>query len=612
MAVATIEPSTDRLEKLQPLWHRSTPRRLVEKHANGNVADGWTAWQKHLARRKRPLPPPFLAGREPALLWGWPDGWGRAELAAANGSWNAEQLAEQIPPFPVSSSACLRASGTDVTLALQCVASAYALPDLAEHFAAESWWVLVAGLHDLAIDAQQMTVDWQNDPQGAVRQQLLVGELPLVLGYLLPEVRALRALRRTARTSLSEAIVEWTDGQGLLHARLLPAFVPLWACWTRARWMGERLKRGCWSREAEVQYQWLVRHAIRLTDRDGRLVLSESSEAIVPPPEKRGWPKGLYTTALDLAGDRGDCAAAAATLPGRVVLREINFDEDDLPDASLNSEWAGLAVLAMDWSRSAVQLALSYADDPLVVDLAVGREQFLNGRWTSRTTCDGEPVGVDGEWEEYCWQSDSTCDYLELGVDLTHGLRLERQLLLAREDRVLYLADVVLSTHDRPRQIAHTLELPLAQQVAWQPAAETRDGMLVAAKHRAAVLPLALTEWRCDPRGGRLEENDGKLALTQQTTGRALYCPLLFDLNRRRTKHERTWRQLTVAEALEVVPRDVAVGFRAQAGRDQWLFYRSLAPAGNRTLLGQNIAGEFCAGRFRSSSKLDEWIEIEA
>jgi hypothetical protein len=33
---------------------------------------------------------------------------------------------------------------------------------------------------------------------------------------------------------------------------------------------------------------------------------------------------------------------------------------------------------------------------------------------------------------------------------------------------------------------------------------------------------------------------------------------------------------------------------------------------GNRTVLGQNIAGEFCAGSFHSSGRFDEWIEIEA
>ena len=87
---------------------------------------------------------------------------------------------------------------------------------------------------------------------------------------------------------------------------------------------------------------------------------------------------------------------------------------------------------------------------------------------------------------------------------------------------------------------------------------------------------------------------------------------MLIDLKRRRSKKPRTWRQLTVGEKMEVMPPDVAVGYRAQSGDDQWLFYRSLGPAGNRTLLGHNIAGEFSAGRFLSTGKFKEWIEIEA
>ena len=75
------------------------------------------------------------------------------------------------------------------------------------------------------------------------------------------------------------------------------------------------------------------------------------------------------------------------------------------------------------------------------IELSVGHDELFAGDWTFRTTCDREPVSVVGEWEQFCWQSDKKCDYLELGIELSHGLRLERQLLLARDDRVLFLAD---------------------------------------------------------------------------------------------------------------------------------------------------------------------------
>jgi hypothetical protein len=176
---------------------------------------------------------------------------------------------------------------------------------------------------------------------------------------------------------------------------------------------------------------------------------------------------------------------------------------------------------------------------------------------------------------------------------------------------VLYLADIVVAADRLPRKLRHSIRLPLGGAAEWVPEEETRDGVIFGRKLRAAVLPLALSEWRADPRGGSLEKENGQLTLTQEARGRALCCPLFFDLDRKRSKLECTWRQLTVGESMEIVPRDAAVGFRAQSGCEQWLIYRSLGPAANRTVLGQNIAGEFSAGRFRYTGKYKEWIEIE-
>jgi hypothetical protein len=552
-----------------------------------------------LARRRRPAATPFLAGKRFPLLWGWRQiseiGFGISALA---------DVRFGDAPGDLSDS-------EGVSFALLQLAYAYALPELAGRLPSETWWALASRLRELAIDAQQLRAELAGDPEQAVRQQLLAGELPLALGFLFPELRSLRALREAARGAFSEALVEWTDGQGLPHGRLLDVIEPLWACWTRARWMGERMKRGCWSREAEVQYQWLVRHALRLTHTDGRFMLKKSVNS-ASDDEARPWPSELYAMALDLVGDAGDHAAAAAMLPRGVRrLAKRKPRERDLPEVSLNSEWSGVAVLATNWSRSAARFAAAWADEPMRMEVSAGRERLLMGKWRFRTTNDGEPVRVAGEWEQTCWQSDEKCDYLELSVELSHDLRLERQILLAREDRLVYLADIVLSADGSSRRLSHTMELPISAEASWQPADETRDGVLSRGKERAAVLPLALSEWRSDPRGGRLEFADGCLMLTQEATGRGLCCPLLIDLDRRRAKRERTWRQLTVAEMLQAVPPDVAVGYRAQSGRRHWLFYRSLGPAGNRTVLGQNIAGEFCSGRMHESGKFDEWIEIE-
>jgi hypothetical protein len=604
MAVAVDEKFRPLLHDLEPLWDDTAPRRVIRASTAHDPIGAWNAWQKHLARRRNPEPPAFLDGKNPPLLWGWPIAWRRDEIQALLAT------KKRMRPIAIEIAAAKFLIDAHempaLSASLHLVALVYALPKLAEHASPERWWQLVAGLHDLAIETQQHRVDWPAEPADVVRQQLLAGELPLALTYLFPEIRPLRELREAAREALTEGLIELTDGQGLPHGRLLPVMGSLFACWTRARWLGARLKSGAWSRKAEVQYEWLVRHAMRLADRHGRFMLSASD------PAWPAWTNDMFAAAIALAGDKRDCAAAAASISPRVVPRKLKFKADDLPKASTNSDWSGVAVMAGGWSQSDVRLAVGYCDDPVRIELSALGERLLSGNWNIDTACDGAAVQIEGEWERLCWETGKRYSYLELGIGLSHGLRLERQLLLGQQDSVLYLADILVSVDGTSRNLHHRLSLPLDTHVTWQPEVETRDGILAGRKTRAAVMPLSSHEWRADPRGGSLAVDNGRLALTQEANGRAVCCALFIDLDKKRSKQERTWRQLTVAEWMDVLPHDMAVSFRAQSSKDQWLFYRSLGPAGNRTFLGQNIAGEFSAGRFLKSGKYKEWIEIEA
>ena len=101
--------------------------------------------------------------------------------------------------------------------------------------------------------------------------------------------------------------------------------------------------------------------------------------------------------------------------------------------------------------------------------------------------------------------------------------------------------------------------------------------------------------------------------LELQQTGRALYAPLFIDLNSTRRTKALTWRQLTVGEELRIVGSDEAVAFRVQIGQDQWLIYRSLAPATRRTALGMHTAADFYIGRFDADEgEVDTIVEVEA
>ena len=79
----------------------------------------------------------------------------------------------------------------------------------------------------------------------------------------------------------------------------------------------------------------------------------------------------------------------------------------------------------------------------------------------------------------------------------------------------------------------------------------------------------------------------------------------------RRLKQEKTWRQLTVAALLEKKSAEVAVGYRIQLGRKQWLIYRSLAACGNRTVLSHNLTSEFLVARFHRDGQVETLLELE-
>jgi hypothetical protein len=201
-------------------------------------------------------------------------------------------------------------------------------------------------------------------------------------------------------------------------------------------------------------------------------------------------------------------------------------------------------------------------------------------------------------------------DYLELELPLTAGWRIQRQMVLARKDEFLFVADAVLGPS--VGTIDYRCTAPLASGVTFAGEAETREGTLGRARQLAVVLPLALPEWRSDRHPGSLEATPGGITLTMKSEGRAMLAPLFFDLSQRRFRKPRTWRRLTVAERLVIQPSDVAVGYRVQVGAEQWLFYRSLAPSANRTVLGQNYANEFIAGRFTAKGIAEELVSITA
>ena len=193
--------------------------------------------------------------------------------------------------------------------------------------------------------------------------------------------------------------------------------------------------------------------------------------------------KPILAAALELVGDKGDAAAAAAAISKSIVPRQLEVR----PQARARCV-ARIGLVLPGRARRRLVARDAAADRRLrrraaaSGALASAAARCSPAHGPCETICDGQSVSPIGGWQELCWQSDKKCDFLELGIELAEGLQLERQIVLSKRDNVLLVADIVSAKDRAPHKLRHSFSLPLARRVAWLPETETRDGVLLAAE----------------------------------------------------------------------------------------------------------------------------------
>ena len=360
----------------------------------------------------------------------------------------------------------------------------------------------------------------------------------MTLATLLPELPACKGGRRAAWKTLQRGIKELLDGNGLPraeHAELLRA---LTACWIRAAWLdqhrldcrvdqlpgkqarlvGERALSNL-DRDSRLQLEWAVREVIRSSRWDGSAIFGQELKG------QKAELNELITAALAVTRDKEDIHAAAMLLNTPTKSLGASKPKGGLIGTSEYSEWAELAVMRCGWRPSDPLLAVKSGGQETILDLSFGKQRLLQGPWEVQMRCDDASLQppADHEFEEVCWFSDEDCDYLELELELADGFKLQRQMLLGRQDRFLYLADAVISDGQSGR-LSYEASIPLAGDGwRWAPADQTREGELVSDGVKALVLPLYQPEWRSERLDGGLTVGDGKLLWSLEADGSALY-----------------------------------------------------------------------------------------
>ncbi|MDR2440260.1 MAG: hypothetical protein LBE12_12950 [Planctomycetaceae bacterium] len=270
----------------------------------------------------------------------------------------------------------------------------------------------------------------------------------------------------------------------------------------------------------------------------------------------------------------------------------------------------------------------SHETDAVQLEVDLHGEPVLFGLWKFALRRCGKPLHAVDFWTETCVHHEKGCEYFELDLPLSGNYRLQRFFLLDNTDQLLILGDTLLWDGDNikqqlPEQNDHLMyESTLFYSPKLRPKTFTDSTEIFFQPDKPKspplfrVFPLALPEWKKTEKNrtvtGTLGIEQSTLVLRQQTSGISMFAPLFFDFDANRFNNQYTWRQLTVGENMKKVPDDQAAGYRVQINKEQFLLYRSMTPAANRTVLGHNLIDDFCFARFFPETGVETLIVIES
>ncbi|MBB3206418.1 hypothetical protein FHS27_002227 [Rhodopirellula rubra] len=302
--------------------------------------------------------------------------------------------------------------------------------------------------------------------------------------------------------------------------------------------------------------------------------------------------------------------------------------EVSLPEAMWHSETGKTLAMLPEWDVRRGRTFVDYSGEDVRVEMMGGRQSIFQGTHQTMVRVGGVDLQPTGDWECTCEYTDDDVHLIELEQPFGDYV-LQRQWMLVRDDRCLMISDAVLPlaggsaasaskkkngvAEDAP-EILCVSRLPLAPGVDVVEDEETRELLFTCKKkRRALVMPLAANEWRVGRSDCQATVSDDQ-HLVVTTVGRgAVYSPVWIDFQTGRFRRKRTWRQLTVAEELSIIPREVAAGFRVQVGSEHWVVYRSMSGRGPRSVMGKHLIADFFAARFHpGDGGMEELVTVDA
>jgi hypothetical protein len=454
-----------------------------------------------------------------------------------------------------------------------------------------------------------LTAAIQQTPSTRLANRILDADFCWQAGLLFKHVAGAETVATAARGKLGQMLVESTDSDGIPSAELVED-LPNWlATMLRAREWGERFSRPLFDNQSGRRFQALIAAASRMCLGDGRLAFSNGQSNGIT---------GLWSTAATAISRRNESSQHVVrfldALGNGVHAPRGSSDSKRVVSRNsvrpvFQSDRSRTACLRGDWSPNANSLSVLHHGRFPNVELATRGALLFSGQWEVELQVANESVGICGPWTCSCWYSDDEADYLELQARPATHVRIERQLLLPRNDDLLFMADVVVGRGDE--RIDYRSRLPLARDIEVVHDRETRACRLSGPDMLSRLFPIGFPCERVHGCAGQMTNAANYLEFRQTAIG-GIYAPIVIDWNPARRRRPAMWRSLTVAQNGTAVPSNQAAGFRLQLGKEQWLIYRSLSRILEpRTVLGQHTMYETLIGRFSTTGAVDPIVLVE-
>jgi hypothetical protein len=544
---------------------------------------------------------------------------------------------------------------SDLAGDLGCILWASSLPALTKLLPLELWWNLLSELQRRVASALA-----QDEPQSP-HHLLLAGEVGLILAHRLADIPSCAA-RAKPSASAVQAYLDQEDSidEALRSPWAMRAIMAsIIRCEEWMRVVTKRKFKKSHRATAEELAGWIA-----ATSRvDGTPVLSDTTSRDValdhvslvsrskPTPKKKKSsskktqsarpiaPSGLMGRAMRYDTDSllpAFSASLGQSQSGGRLAWEIS-----LPESMWHSDVAGLVAMLPEWDVRRGRTFIDYSDEVMQIEIMGGRRTIFRGPLHTTIELDGVSQHPKGGWQSTCEYTDDDIHYLELEQPFSGGVVLQRQFMVVRDDRCVMVSDTVLPAQFNPNatassnasvrdadetpnpygsladvQIKCVTRFPICEDVAAIPDEQTREVYFHDNKRRAMMLPLPAAEWRIGPTECTAEpsdtENESNSVIVTTSGVGAVYSPMWFDFQSRRFHRKRTWRTLTVADELQLIPRNIATGFRIQIGSEQWMIYRSLFGRRPRSVLGKHLVADFFAGRFHpGDGGVEELVTVD-